>query len=104
MNYNLFSQILSNEFSYAHEFQIVLAKPNKLDQLHLVIDQMAIANQSDVTTEKMRTTLLVKYRDLFELVTDEKSLEFVVKTADKMNFLRSSGSGKLFRIVNSRGK
>ncbi len=104
LNYNLFSQILSNEFSYAHEFQIVLAKPNKLDQLHLVIDQMVITNQSDVTTEKIRTTLLVKYRDLFELVTDEKSLEFVVKTADKMNFLRSSGSGKLFRIVDSRGK
>ncbi len=104
LNYNKFAQILSNEFSYSHEFQIILRKPDKLDQIHLVIDQLAISLDPELNVDKIKHCLLSKYPDLKELVTDESSLELKIAALEKTQFLRSPGSGKLFRIIDQRGK
>ncbi len=103
LNYNKFGQVLANEFSYSHEYQIILTKPKTLDQLTLVLDHSVLAANPKLSIEEIKNALLVKYPDLFELVTDEKSLELIIKPADKTQFVRSAGSGKLLRIIDQRG-
>ncbi len=101
-NYNKFAQILSNEMSYAHEFQIIIDKDKTNDRLTVMIDSSASTTETDLASYTKRI-FLVKYPELFELVTDEKSLELKVSAIDKTQFLRSRGSGKLLRIVDQRG-
>lgn len=102
-NYNKFTQILSNQLSYAHEFQIIVEKNKSIDSLNVIIDASAPSTETNVE-DYARRTLLTKYPELFELVTDEKSLELKVTAVDKKNLLRSSSSGKLLRIVDRRKK
>ncbi len=94
LNFNMFTKILADRFSYSHELQIIIEKSGATDELKLFIegtpDQM----------NPIREAIIESYKDLNELIQD-KTLKFDVISTSQ--FLRAPGSGKLLRIIDRRG-
>ena len=97
LNYQKFAQILSSAKGYAGEVQILLTE-EQLQEKVIVL----LANQSDADAGELRNILLENYPDLNEGVVRDRVLGFEVQTVPTDRFERTSGSGKLIRVIDRR--
>lgn len=97
LNYQKFAQILSSVRGYAGEVQILLTE-EKLQEKVIV----QISNPCDADPDELRHILLENYPDLNEGVLRDRVLGFEVQSVPTDRFERTSGSGKLIRVVDRR--
>jgi phenylacetate-coenzyme A ligase PaaK-like adenylate-forming protein len=101
LNYQKFQRTLLERFGYAHEFQIRLPAAAGADREKVLV---FLAAAAELDAAAIRTAFLASDHDLDEAVVKDKALELEVRSVPLETFSRTSGSGKLMRIVDERGK
>ncbi|MCO4794197.1 MAG: hypothetical protein KC493_10810 [Bacteriovoracaceae bacterium] len=95
-NFNQFMKILVDNSSYDGESQLMISNKDGRDYLELRLDEEFV--HDEVKPE----LFLEKYMDLHECVVDENCLTFTVESIKGQDFVRTSGSGKLKRVIDQR--
>lgn len=98
-NYGKFAQILTEEFDYAGELQIVLRSNNGHGREEI---DLLVSMNSDQSPELLLKGILDNYADLHEIAVEEKLLDLKVTFVEPDKFQRTPGSGKLRRIIDER--
>jgi phenylacetate-coenzyme A ligase PaaK-like adenylate-forming protein len=97
LNYRRFLTILEDEHSYSGALQIELNESSSGEEL-LVRLENGRAPDPDASF----ATLLSRYAEVAEAVTQDKLLTVRVENAPLANFLRTKSSGKLIGVVDQR--
>lgn len=98
-NYGKFAQIFTDHFDYAGEMQIILRQSNGSKQEEICI---FVSPQGQSDPDHLRKVILENYGDLKEIVVDERLLDVKVHLISTEQFARTTGSGKLKRIIDER--
>jgi len=96
LNFQKFEKTLSDT-GYAGEIQINLAESELKEKVVL-----RISEEGGLSAERCMQLCLDRYPDLNETVVVDRVLLFEVEVLRADQFVRSKGSGKLLRVVDSR--
>ncbi len=96
-NYQKFAQILSTHAGYAGELQICLREENRREKILLRVSKGA-----GLSAAQCVKSCLEHYRDLAEVVLNDKTLLFGAEETPGAGFKRSAASGKLLRVIDER--
>lgn len=110
-NYARFLQILTDNYNYAGELQIVLS-PGQVQITEPASGKSSCSRERLVLTlsehgklpreEQIHACVLENYTDLREIVQDEGLLDLAVEFVEATQLKRAGSSGKLRRIVDER--
>lgn len=98
VNFQKIEKILRDKFEYSGESQIIISKVEDLDTVEILLDE----EFSKVALDLVEKEVLTNYHELYEVAIIEKGLNLIFKNINGNNFSRTSGSGKLRRVVDSR--
>ncbi len=98
-NYGKFVQIAGEVFDFAGELQIVLRPSSGSRQEELAL---YLSNHRAHSTEEIKAAFLDNYADLHEIVVRENLLDLTITHVDTDSLKRTTGSGKLRRIIDER--
>jgi phenylacetate-coenzyme A ligase PaaK-like adenylate-forming protein len=98
INFQKIEHILRNKFEYSGESQIVISKHEGVDKLELFLDEKF----SNDPLKQVEKEILAGYHELYEAAIREKGMLFKLSNINGPSFCRTSGSGKLKRVVDSR--
>lgn len=91
-NYAKFQRILSEEFSYEDNFQIIITNENGLDRIDLYLNDFDVDEKA----------LINQYSDLREGSLIEKTVTFSCISSNVHSFVHSPSSGKILRVIDKR--
>lgn len=98
-NYAQFSRLLSEQFHYDGEFQIVLKPRNSQNREEMIF---CLEDNHLKQREGLREALVNAHHDLQAAVKDERVLDFSIRIVSSKDFLRNASSGKLVHIIDER--
>ncbi len=99
-NYQKFLKIINDFFSYQGELQLIINKEELLDCVVIKLDKLFVLNE--MTTDQVREVIIENYHDLYDAMIIEKMLSITVEFVDGTDFKRTTGSGKLVRVLDIR--
>ncbi len=98
-NYAQLSRMLSDQFHYAGELQIILKPRNNQNKEEMVF---CLESNHLSRTEELRAALLASHHDLKAAVEDEGVLDFSLQLVTTDQLKRNPSSGKLIHIIDER--
>lgn len=98
INYQKIETILIDKFSFAGESQIVITQSEGLDHVKLLLDESFNIGKE----QEIFSIVLNNYHELYEVSVLEKGMVFLVEYISGSGLERTSGSGKLRRVVDER--
>lgn len=98
-NYAQFSSLLSDQFNYGGEFQIIL-KPRSIEGREEMI--FCLESSRVLSPDTLRSELINLHHDLKAAVIDEKVLTFSIQLFTSTELKRNPSSGKLVHIIDER--
>jgi phenylacetate-coenzyme A ligase PaaK-like adenylate-forming protein len=93
-NYQKFQKILKDTCDYDDLLQINIDKEEHLDRINVSL--------VDGNIQQKRQSLLDHYPDLKEAVDEERSILLNLTIKDKLDYLSSKQSGKVYRVFDGR--
>lgn len=97
LNYQVFEQILREDFSYAGLFQIVLKQEKGVDQILFNVEK-------NIDSNVLLKDFLSKCHDLSIAALDEKCIVVAAQGLVEEEFIHAGASGKVKRVVDMRSR
>lgn len=98
INFQKFEVCLKNKFDYSGELQVQIEKKEGLDLVKLLLD----SDFTSFSENEVSQAIFGDYYELNEVAVIEKGLKLEVQFIKGSLFKRTSGSGKLIRVLDLR--